>query len=283
MTQQSGVSLAVLACVLGGCVAAPPRCPQAGQWVSPATLAALPDPIPAASASPVVLLGEAHDSAADHKWQLASIQRLYAVNPAIILGFEMFPRSDQPVLDDWTAGRLTEAEFLAKSQWTVVWGFPPELYLPIFRFTRDHGIPMLALNVSHRLVHLAATQGWAGVAVADREGVSDPAPPSEAYRASLAEAMSSHGVLVASPARLAHFVDAQTVWDSAIAQAIAGQHARAPRRPVVAIMGEGHLENRWGVPHQLDALGLPGSTVLLPLHGTCTPPGAGTADALFID
>ncbi len=216
-------------------------------------------------------------------WQLNSIQRLYAANPAIVLAFEMFPRGDQAVLDDWTAGRLTEAEFLAKSQWSVVWGFPPELYMPIFRFARDRRIPMLALNVSHRLVHLAATRGWAGVAVADREGVTDPAAPSDGYRASLAEAMSSHGVEVASPARLAHFVDAQLVWDSAMAQAIAAQHARAPHRTVVAIMGRGHLENRWGVPHQLDALGLPGAPVLLPVHAVCTPPGAGTADALFVD
>ncbi len=243
----------------------------------------MPDPIPAANRAQIVLLGEAHDSAADHMWQLRTIQRLYAANPAIVLGFEMFPRIDQPVLDDWTAGRLTEAEFLAKSNWKVVWGFSPDLYMPIFRFARDHEIPMLALNVSHRLVHLAATQGWAGVAAADREGVTDPAVPSAAYRASLAEAMSSHGVPVASPERLAHFVDAQLVWDSAMAQAIAAQHAHAPRRPVVAIMGAGHLENRWGVPHQLDALGLPGAVVLLPAHAACTPPGAGTADALFTD
>jgi C-terminal processing protease CtpA/Prc len=33
---------------------------------------------------------------------------------------------------------------------------------------------------------------------------------------------------------------------------------------VVGIIGRGHLENRWGVPHQLAALGIPDASVLLP-------------------
>ncbi len=241
------------------------------------------DPIPAESARRVVLLGEIHDSEADHRWQLATIKRLYAAHPDLVLGFEMFPRSDQPVLDAWVAGRLTQAEFLAQSDWKAVWGFPPELYLPIFRFARDHSVKMLALNVSHRLVHLAGSGGWAAIAAADREGVAEPARPGEAYRASLAEVMAGHGGPKLSASALARFVDAQTVWDSAMAQAIAAQHARAPERQVVAITGLGHLENRWGVPHQLAALGLADAGVLLPTHDECSPPGAGYADALFDD
>ncbi len=246
-------------------------------------MGAAADPVPAEAARPVVLLGEIHDREEDHRWQLATIRRLYAVHPTLVLGFEMFPRSDQPVLDAWVAGRLTEAEFLAQSDWKTVWGFPPELYLPIFRFAREHRVKMLALNVSQRLVHLAGSLGWAGVAPRDREGVADPAPPSDDYRASLADVMSGHGGPKLSAASLARFVDAQTVWDSAMAQAIAAQHARAPDRPVVAVMGLGHLENRWGVPHQLAALGLPDAGVLLPTHDECSPPGAGYADALFTD
>ena len=68
-------------------------------------------------------------------------------------------------------------------------GFPPALYLPIFRFARDRHIPMIALNVSHRLVHLTAQQGFAGVPQAERVGISTPAPPSAGYRADLADAM----------------------------------------------------------------------------------------------
>jgi uncharacterized iron-regulated protein len=251
--------------------------------VSPATLRVIPDPVPGAAAMPVILLGEQHDSMPDHQWELATIERLYAANPALVLGFEMFPRSDQPVLDAWVAGRLTEAAFLEQADWKHVWGFPPPLYLPIFRFARDHHIPMLALNVSRNVVHLAAKEGFANIPPADREGIGTPAPPSAAYRADLAEAMGSHGGPKMTPERLNHFIDAQLVWDRAMAEAIAAQHARAPSRPVVAIMGAGHLEARHGVPHQLDSLGLPGALVFLPEHEACPPADAGLADAIYTD
>ncbi len=265
---------------LSGCALAPPGCVRAGQWGAPDTLRPLASPPPAA---PVTLLGERHDSAADHRWQLATIERLYAGNPALVLGFEMFPRADQPVLDRWVAGRLSEPDFLLRSDWKQVWGFDAALYLPVFRFERDHRIPMLALNVSDRVIHLVARQGWTGVAVADREGVGTPAAPSASYRARLADAMSGHGGPPMTPQRLQHFIDAQLVWDRAMAEALAAERARAPRRPVVALMGDGHLENRDGVPHQLAALGVAGVLVLVPAHRLCAPLGRGYADAVYVD
>ena len=280
----------VAASLLAACAVQPPSC-EPGAWVSPATLRPVADPVPAAAARPAILLGEEHDRAADHQWELATIQRLYAANPSLVLGFEMFPRSAQPVLDAWVQGRLTEAAFLAQTHWQDYWGFDPALYLPIFRFARAHAVPMVALNVSHALVHAVARHGWQGVPPASREGIGTPAPPGEAYRAALADAMAGHapGQLAAKGApampaeRLQHFIEAQSVWDRAMAEAIGGQHARAPSRPVVAIMGAGHLEDREGVPHQLDALGLPGAVVLLPSHGDCTKHKAGFADAVYVN
>jgi uncharacterized iron-regulated protein len=266
-----------LSLLLAACATVRAPCPPQGQWVSPATLRPIPDPIPGAATKPVVLLGEQHDSEADHRWQLAVIERLYATNPSLVIGFEMFPRADQPVLDAWVGGKLTEADFLQKSDWQHVWGFPPLLYLPIFRFARDHHIPMIALNVSRHLVHLAATEGWANVKPSDREGIGTPAPPSARYRAYLADAMAGHGGPKMTPEALNHFIDAQLVWDRAMAEAIATQHGRQ----IVAVMGAGHLQDRYGVPHQLEALGLPGAEILLPAHGACEKLGAGYADAVF--
>ncbi len=266
-------------CLLAAC-AGGRRCAPARHWVSPATLRPVPDPT-ARPAPGVFLLGEHHDSAADHAWQLASIQRLYAESPSIVLGFEMFPRAAQPVLDLWVAGQLSEADFLARTDWRHVWGFDPELYLPIFRFARDHHVPMRALNVSHRLVHLVSQRGWASVPAADREGIGTPAPPSAAYRQELAEVMSGHGGPPMSPERLNHFVDAQLLWDRAMAEVLAAERAREPGRRVVALMGAGHLENREGVPHQLEALGVGHPLVLIPVDEACEPLGRDYADAVY--
>ena len=283
--------LATLA-LLAACAVHPPaplqstaawQCPAPGTWISPATGRPVQDPVPLATRRAVVLLGEHHDSAPDHRWELATIATLYAAHPDLVLGFEMFPRRVQPALDGWVAGRLTEPAFLQQSDWHRVWGFDPELYLPIFRFARDHRIPMLALNVSGDLVHRVAHAGWQATPVEAREGVGTPAPPSDAYRAELADVMSGHGGPAMTPDRVAHFVDAQLLWDRAMAERIATQRMQAPGRQVVAIMGAGHIEHRSGVPHQLAALGLADSAVLLTENqADCDRPDPDVADAVFI-
>ena len=278
MLQRLGLLTSLL---LVGCAAAPPACVPRGRWAEPASLRQIPDPTDHGPNS-VVLLGEEHDNAADHAWQLDVIRRLQAANPSVVLGFEMFPRAAQPVLDQWIAGQLSEADFLARSDWGHVWGFPPELYMPVFRFARDRRIPMRALNVSHQLVHRVAQGGWAAVPQAAREGVGTPAAPSAAYRQVLADVMTGHGGPPMTPDRLAHFIDAQLLWDRAMAEAIAAQRARAPQSPVVALMGAGHLENRDGVPHQLAALGIADAQVLIPVAKACQPLESGYADAIAV-
>jgi uncharacterized iron-regulated protein len=273
----------ILLVLLSGCATTRPGCAPAGAWVDPATLKPIGDPLSAPRLSQVILLGEQHDSAADHSWQLQTIRYLQARGLPLVLGFEQFPRSVQPVLDAWVRGDLSESEFLRRADWKKFWGFPAELYLPIFRFARDHHIPMRALNVSHTLVHLTATTGWASVAPADREGIGNPAPPSPAYRATLSDAMANHGGPKMTEDRLRHFIDAQLLWDRAMAEAIAAAHASNPSATIVALLGRGHVENRNGVPRQLASLGEPDALVLIPEHDICAPDGAGFADALYTD
>jgi uncharacterized iron-regulated protein len=218
----------------------------------------------------VVLLGEAHDRAVDHTWELAALTYFSRVRPGLVLGLEMFPRSRQYALDGWVSGMESEQSFLLQSDWAHVWGFDPDLYLPIFRFARDHHIPLLALNVDASLVHQVAHLGWGQVPAAAREGVGDPAPPDPAYRAMLEQEMAAHAGPHMKAVQIAHFIDAQLLWDRAMAEAIARQHAAEPGRLIVAMMGEGHLEHRAGVPHQLAALGLPDAAVLLPSDESCS-------------
>lgn len=59
----------------------------------------------------VVLLGETHINPEHHRWQLQMLATLYAARPDMVIGFEMFPRRVQKILDQWVAGELTESEF----------------------------------------------------------------------------------------------------------------------------------------------------------------------------
>lgn len=261
-----------------------------GTYLEPATRAVLEHASVIADAAErdVVLLGETHDDAEHHRWQLSVAAALHGRRQDMVLGFEAFPRRVQPVLDRWIAGELRPDEFLREVGWQEIWGFPPELYLPLFEFARLHRIPMVALNVERSLVARVGREGWGAVPAEQREGVGDPAPPMPPYRERLRQTFAQHqpdpAAAQADEAGLQRFVEAQLTWDRAMAQAIADVRARRPASLVVAVMGSEHVRSRLGVPHQLASLGIEDVAVLLPHEAAagCAELPGDVADALFL-
>jgi uncharacterized iron-regulated protein len=83
-----------------------------GTWVDPGSNEQRDDAVVALAKRGVVLLGESHDQPEHHRWQLHTITALFNHRPDMVLGFEMFPRRVQPVLDRWSKGELDETTFL---------------------------------------------------------------------------------------------------------------------------------------------------------------------------
>lgn len=242
----------------------------------------------------VILLGEHHDQEDDHRWQLQALAALHAQRPHMIIGFEMFPRRIQPVLDRWVAGKLTSKQFLDESEWDKVWNMPVEFYMPLFQFARINRIPMVALNVDQKLNKAILEKGWDEVPEAEREGVGRAAPPSEAYKDFLLEVYGQHpalqGASSAKPKKadpdFRRFVESQTAWDRAMAEALAHRAisgGKAENPLVVGVMGSGHIRYGYGVPHQLQDLGIKKVGSLLPMDSDsdCKNIHPGLADAIF--
>ena len=130
---------------------------------------------------PVVLLGEQHDNAEHHRWQLQMLAALHAHNPDMIVGFEMFPRRVQPALDRWIAGAHDVQKFLKEADWEKVWGYDPYLYMPLFHFARQNRLTMIALNIDRALLARVGREGWTAIPADQRGGLSDPAVASDPY------------------------------------------------------------------------------------------------------
>ena len=223
----------------------------------------------------------------------------------------------QPVLDRWVAGELTEEAFLEESNWTKNWGFDPELYLPMFHFARMHRIPMVALNVERDFISRIRDEGLDNIPEEERRGLTEPASPLDAYLDSLAETFGQHlDIREQAPADVEHgaegkaeeaeasdeaadadepadvredprfkrFVTVQTTWDRAMAQALHEAAGRPEAPLVVGVLGTGHLEGGFGVPHQLDDLGADKTTVFIPVGPaeSCDAYREEVADALFV-
>jgi len=304
----SAAALAGILLALAGCAdlaSAPPArdCDTAGIWLDPATArpVAAEQLVAAMARRPVVLLGEAHDDAEHHRWQLHVLAALHGRKPDMVLGFESFPRRVQPVLDQWVAGELDVAAFLEAVEWRTVWGYDPAFYLPLFHFARQNRVPMVALNVDRMLVARVSHEGWAAIPADERAGLSDPAAPGDAYRESLArtyifkQSLAEGGepkaeieeadiASVVETEGFTRFVEAQLTWDRAMAEALADARLRQPDALVVGVLGRGHVEHRYGVPHQLADLGIPDSAVLLPVErmADCAELPTDLADAVFV-
>jgi len=263
-------------------------CAPVGEWTIPGGgRVAAQEILSRAAREQVVLLGEQHDNADHHRWQLQTISGLAALHPKIVLGFEMFPRRVQPALDRWVAGELSETEFFKSSDWQRVWGYEATLYLPLFHFARLNRIPMFALNVEREFVRTVGAKGMEAVPADKREGVSEPAPATELYVERLFAVYSEHPDKGSTPARsdpeFGRFVDAQLVWDRAMAQALAEAAARNPGALVVGVMGSSHITYGDGVPHQLQSFGINRIASLLPWgsNSDCERLSAGLATAVF--
>jgi uncharacterized iron-regulated protein len=283
----------VLALIAAAGVAVTPvlaqnACAPVGEWTIPGGgRVTAQEILSRAAREQVVLLGEEHDNADHHRWQLQTLSGLAALHPKIVIGFEMFPRRVQPALDRWVAGELGEEEFLKSSDWQRVWGFETPMYLPLFHFARLNRIPMIALNVEREFVRTVGAKGLEAVPAEKREGVSAAAPATEAYIEQLFAVYSAHPEKGRTATRndpeFRRFVDAQLVWDRAMGQALAEAAARDPGALVIGIMGASHISEGYGVPHQLKSLGIERVASLLPWgpNADCAKFSPGLATGVF--
>jgi uncharacterized iron-regulated protein len=269
-----------------GPVAAP--CVVAGRWTDPATgrHPAQGDVLVRASQARIVLLGERHDAPEDHRWQLDVLAGLLASTDRLAVGFEAFARPAQETLDAWAEGDLSVDAMLERSRWRDAWGMDPTLYLPLLHFGRRHRLPLVALNVERALVARVGRAGWDSLSPSERQGLGDPAPPAPRYVERLLASYADHTCRPPAAVRdtpgFRRFLDAQLLWDRAMAEALAATATRPDAPLVVGLIGSGHLEYADGVPHQLRALGIDEVVVLLPwdVSTSCTVP-RGVADGVF--
>ncbi len=242
-----------------------------------------------------VLLGEHHNNEEHHRWHLQTIKSLYLIKEDLVLGFEMFPRRLQPILNQWVDGKLTEKEFVKKLDWDSFWSFDISLYMPVFKFAKNNHLPMHALNVNRSLREKVRKNGWKAIPDSEKEGLSDPATPSVDYLNLLAASYLLH-----KPSRSLSgeqspddikkdgekfflFVQGQLLWDRAMAEGVASASSAADGTLFIGMMGSWHIINRLGVPHQLASLGINDAAVLVPWdrHFECTQITPTFADAIY--
>ncbi|MCF6290336.1 MAG: ChaN family lipoprotein [Desulfobacterales bacterium] len=200
----------------------------------------------------VIYVGENHTSYQDHQLQLRIIRALFARDPALAIGMEMFDRSTQQVLDDYLALKIEEREFLKKSNYFDMWRFDYRLYREIINFARRHQIPIIALNQKRKVVGSVFKNGDFK-ALTPEERAALPADRDlslPGYRDRLIPFFKMHSGADDS-GRFNGFIQAQALWDETMAEAAARYLSSHPDNRMVVIAGQGHVDKKSGIPPRL--------------------------------
>lgn len=245
----------------------------------------------------VILFGEQHDDPETHRVEFGLLDALGRSGRPVVLSLEMFERDVQGTLDDYLAGRIPEAAFLAGAR---PWERYITDYRPMVELARARGWPVVASNVPRPLASAVGRKGLAALdtlTAAERGWVArDIRCPDDAYRARFLESMKGHGAGGAAPVAgdslptpvAERFYLAQCVKDETMAESIAEAARRAPFRAIVVHYdGAFHSDFRQGTTERV-ARRLPGKRLAvlsaLPVvdpDSAATAPHAGRADFLL--
>jgi uncharacterized iron-regulated protein len=196
----------------------------------------------------VVYVGESHTRNEDHLLQLRVIRALFAQNPKLAIGMEMFSREAQPVLDRYVAGELSEREFLKQSGYFSKWGFDYRLYRGIINFARRHKLPIMALNLEKEIVSKVFKQGASALTAEELAKIpTDRDLTIPGYRQRITEVFAMHGQH-GKPEQANGFFQAQALWDETMAESVTSFLTAHPKTRMAVLAGQGHTDKATAIP-----------------------------------
>lgn len=202
------------------------------------------------AASDAVFVGEEHDDPETHRAELWLLQNLHERwGRKLTLALEMFERDSQAALDDYLAGRRTEAQ-LGKA--VLLWSNYKTDYRPLTEYARARRVPVVGSNVPRGIAR-DASQNGAAAALAklpEKDKLLAAAftnAPEDAYfsrfKAIIGE---GHGGPVLDAVGVRRFYEAQCLKDDTMAESVV--RVLETGRRVLHINGTFHSDAGLGIP-----------------------------------
>ena len=218
----------------------------------------------------LIFIGEVHNNPEHHLIQVQILQSLMIRYGIQSVAMEVFQQNQQPVLDRYIDGSITEAVFLKDVGWDKTWSYDYYLYRPLMLMPKEKGGKVLAINAPNDIVRKVARSGLSSLEPSERDQLAIHIDlENERHRAYLRNVFENH----AHPdlKRFDFFYQAQCVWEDTMAENIA-EYLKKHKEKIVVFTGNGHIINKFGIPNRtLDRITVPMATILLyPLTGPLT-------------
>ena len=199
----------------------------------------------------LVYVSESHDRYDHHLTQLTVLKAMFEKHPDVVLAMEYFFQPFQAVLDRYISGEIDEVAFIKQSEYFDRWRFDYRLYRPIFRFAREKGIPMIALNIPREITTKVAKGGIESLTEDEQQQIPQEIDhDNERYSQQLNDIFKQHPRT--DKRTFDFFMQAQLVWDEGMAERAAEHFKANPDGHMVLLAGTGHLAYRMGIPDRLE-------------------------------
>lgn len=204
----------------------------------------------------IIYVGENHTEYSNHLKQLDIIKHLHANGKKVVIGMEMFYRSDQAALDDYIAGKSAEIEFLQRSRYFSSWGYNYNLYKEIMDYARENKIRVVGLNLDKEIIRGIGREGFRSLtqqtlaALPEDIDFGENQSGANAYKEELQNDFKIHASY--SMRSFQNFYLAQIIRDEYMAESIhlATLAAKGSNQAMVVLAGNGHVRRRDAIPER---------------------------------
>jgi uncharacterized iron-regulated protein len=203
--------------------------------------------------STFICVGENHNDYANHLKQLEIIKSTFAQKKNMTIGMEMFTKKHQQVIDDYIESKISEYEFLKKTEYFSEWGYDYRLYKDIIDFAKKNKIKIIGLNIENRIVRHVGRIGLKDLNSEDFNQIPGFIDFSNGkYKESLYDTFQEHGSM--SKRNFSNFYFAQLIRDEHMSQTAYNYFRLHPDQTIVILAGNGHVENGNGIPSRIEKL-----------------------------
>ena len=207
----------------------------------------------------LLLVGEEHTAMESHRVEKRILEELAGAGRRVLVGVEMYPYVEQPALDLWTAGKLSEKEFLEQSHWYKNWGYNWGYYRDIFLLAGQKQMPVYGVNTPRDVITAVRKKGFTGLTEEEAAHVParvDTESPDHLrlFKALLGDEGIHAGM---GEAEWKGMFEAQCAWDATMAQnAVAAlkKSGDDEKTILVVLAGGGHVVYGLGIQRQATRL-----------------------------
>jgi uncharacterized iron-regulated protein len=196
----------------------------------------------------VFIIGEAHDNYQCHTWQRDFIEALHKRYPKIIVGFEFFWRDDNPILEQWRKGQITEDEVIKKTGWYKRGAQNYGYTRLVMDILKKHRIKAIGLNVPRSILRTVSRKGFDQLSPEEKKlfpTLNIPNPEHEYFIKSIFGTFATQ-----VPMWFKNIYAAQRCWDVVMAESMHETLAKKEYNGYkgVIIAGSNHVAYKLGIP-----------------------------------